>query len=98
SPARSSRPETRRDRRGNILRRGDKVKVVDTPQGLRNAGDLQTKTIFELCRGRIFQIVGFQGDGVHEDWVEVHVGRVVGEPSFKHSIWIEPSLVEVVES
>lgn len=59
---------------------------------------MQTKTIFERCRGQTFRIIGFQGDGVWEDWIELHAGRVVGEPGYKHSIWIEPALVELVES
>jgi len=96
--AKDRRLDSRRDHRGRKLKRGDKIRIVGLPKSLRNEGDMQTKTIFKLCHGRVFRIVGFFGDGIHEDWIELHVGRVVGEPGYKHSIFIEPALVEVVDT
>ncbi len=103
SRIRARRLEARRDRNGRALKRGDKIRVAGIPQGLvdeegpETQSLLKTKTIFELCLGRTFRIVSFQGDGVHDDWIELHAGHVVGEKSYKHSIYIEPSLVELVE-
>jgi hypothetical protein len=92
------RLETRRDRYGRQLKRGDKIRVIGVPKGLHDQDDMETKTIFERSCGRTFRIMSFQGDGVHEDWIKLQAGRVVGEPGYNHSIWIEPGLVELVES
>jgi hypothetical protein len=58
---------------------------------LYEAEDLRTKSIFELCLGRTFPIAGFQGP-----LIELEVGEVAGEPSYAHSIWIEPEFLEAV--
>ncbi|HEV2172395.1 MAG TPA: hypothetical protein VGR71_02460, partial [Nitrospira sp.] len=88
---------SRRDRRGRKVNRGDRVRIVGVPKGLRDDERMQTKTIFERSRGRIFRVVGFYSDGIHDDLIELHVGKVVGGPGYKHSIFVEPRLVEVVE-
>ena len=71
---------------------GDFVRVVKIPAGLRDDGDLRTKSLFDLCLGRVFPIAGMQ-DGL----IELHVGEVVAEPAFIHSIYIEPEYLEVVK-
>jgi len=76
----------------NHMKIGDKVRVLKAPPVLRE-GELKTSTVFELCVGRIFPIVGFQND-----LLELEVGEVVGEPPHMHSIWIEPEFVEFVET
>ncbi len=70
---------------------GDKVEVVTTPADLPD-GDLQTRHLFEKCVGRVFPIVGFQGD-----LLELEVGEVVGEHRYMHSIWIEPEHVKFAD-
>ena len=81
------------------MKRGDKVRIVRLPRGLKDDEFMQTRRIFKLCLGRTFRVMGFwRGDGFHGDWPELHVGRVVGDFACAHSIWIEPRLVEVVGS
>lgn len=70
---------------------GDKVRITRVPKNLPD-NDLGTKQLFELCLGRVFPIVGFQGE-----LVELNVGEVLGEPDYMQSIWIEPEFVEVIE-
>lgn len=69
---------------------GDNVRIESLPAELPK-GELKTRSLFALCVGRVFPIVGFQGS-----LVELEVGEVVGEESYMHSIWIEPEHVEVV--
>jgi hypothetical protein len=76
---------------------GDNVRIVRLPENLVDDQDLQTKSLFELCLGRVFAIVGIVP--VHENdsrLLELEVGEVLGEFSAKHSIWIESDLVELV--
>lgn len=72
---------------------GDKVRVARLPQQLpqREADDLRTRQIFELCVGRVFPVVGLV-NGL----IELEVGEVVGERAYMHSIWIEPDCVKLV--
>jgi hypothetical protein len=53
---------------------------------------MKTKVLFELCLGRVFPIAGFNDDGM----LERRVAELLGEFAFKHSIWIELELAEVV--
>ena len=72
------------------MKKGDRVKVLGTPSGLRDDDDLKTATIFEKCVGGVFPIKGFENG-----FVELHVGRVVGAQSYEHMIWIEPEFLEI---
>jgi hypothetical protein len=62
---------------------GDLVVITSIPSTLPDG--MGTRELFAKCLGRTFAIVGFQ-DG----FVELDVGEVLGEPSYMHSIWIEP--------
>ena len=73
------------------MKKGDLVRIVGVPPGLRDERDLPSKRIFDLCLGRIFPIAGFQGH-----LLEIDVGHFVGEAASMHSIWIEPEFVEFV--
>ena len=75
------------------MKAGDKVRITGLPPGLQD-NEMRTKEILELCLGRVFPIVDFDDYGL----LELHVGEVVGEPDYMHSIWIEPEFVEVVET
>jgi hypothetical protein len=77
--------------RTQSMKVGDVVRVVRIPEGLRDDDDLQTKTIFERCLGRCFPVIELDGG-----FVQLHVGEVVGEASYMHSIYIEPEFIEVV--
>jgi hypothetical protein len=70
---------------------GDKVRLLTVPPALPQ-DELKTQSLFELCVGRVFSIVGFQGD-----MLELEVGEVLGQEPCMNSIWIEPEFVEVVE-
>jgi hypothetical protein len=78
---------------------GDKIRIVKLPSSLVDDEELQTKSLFKLCFGRVFPIVGIMP--VVEtggELLELQVGEVLGESPFMHSIWIESELVELVKS
>ena len=70
---------------------GEKVRVARVPDAVLRGkvDDLNTRRIFELCVGRVFSIAGLS-NGL----IELHVGEVVGQPAYIHSIWIEPDYIE----
>ncbi len=72
---------------------GDKIRVMKVPAGLRDDHDLRTRTLFDLCLGRIFPIAG-----IDTNRIELHVGEMLGVPAHTHSIYIEPEYVEVIET
>jgi hypothetical protein len=78
---------------------GAKIRIVKLPEGLVDDERLQTKSLFELCLGRVFPIKGIvpvvETGG---ELLELHVGKVLGKSAFVHSIWIESELVELVKS
>lgn len=69
---------------------GDKVEIVTIPADLPE-NDLETRSLFQACIGRIFPIVGFQ-----DHLLELEVGEVLGRESYMHSIWIEPEHVRLI--
>lgn len=69
---------------------GNKVEVVSVSRDLPE-NDLETKSLFQSCIGRVFPIVGFQGH-----LLELEVGEVLGEQPYMQSIWIEPEHVRLV--
>jgi hypothetical protein len=69
---------------------GDKVRVLTVPSKLPE-GELDTKSLFKLCVGHTFAIVGLQGS-----LLELEVGEVLGKDSCMDSIWIEPEHVEII--
>lgn len=71
---------------------GDRVRVIHIPPVLPQDHRLNTQSLFELCVGRVFSIVGFNGA-----LLELEVGEVLGKNAYMDSIWIEPEFVEIVE-
>jgi hypothetical protein len=69
---------------------GDKVRIKSLPSELPE-GELKTRSLFELCVGRVFPIVGVQGN-----LLELEVGETLGKKPYMDSIWIEPEYVELV--
>ena len=69
---------------------GDRVRVLTVPADLQD-GELNTRSLFKLCVGRTFSIVGFQGN-----LLELEVGEVLSKEPCMDSIWIEPEHVEIV--
>jgi hypothetical protein len=68
---------------------GDRVRVITVPPDLPE-GEIETKSLFESCIGRILPIVGFQGH-----LLELEVGDILGKDPYMDSIWIEPEHVEI---
>jgi hypothetical protein len=64
---------------------GDRVEVVAVPASLPSG--VGTRPLFEACLGYIFPM------GIDNGLLELHVGEVVGEKNYIHSIWIEASCV-----
>ena len=62
---------------------GDLVVITGVPSALPDG--MGTRELFEKCLSWTFPIAGFE-NGL----VELKVGEVLGEPSYMHSIWIEP--------
>lgn len=73
------------------MKAGDQIRIIGVPPDLPD-DDLGTKRLFELCLGRVFPIAGFNGE-----LLELDVGEVLGEPSYMHTIYIEPEFVEAIE-
>jgi hypothetical protein len=67
------------------------VVITGVPSAL--PGGMGTRELFEKCLGRTFAIAGFE-NGL----VELEVGEVLGEPSYMHSIWIEPCHLALSDS
>ena len=66
--------------------------MIHIPPLLPQDDRLNTQSLFELCVGRVFPIVGFNGA-----LLELEVGEVLEKNPYMDSIWIEPEFVEVVE-
>lgn len=69
---------------------GDKVRMLAAPPDLPE-GELNTQSLFKLCIGQRFSIVGFQGR-----LLELEVGEILGKKPCMDSIWIEPEYVELI--
>jgi hypothetical protein len=65
---------------------GERVEVIAVPTSLPSGMGIQA--LFGACVGRVFSIAG-----TDNGLLELHVGEVVGERSYMHSIWIEASCV-----
>ena len=71
------------------MKTGDRVEVVAVPASL--PAGMGTQALFEACMGRIFPISAIDENGL----LELHVGEVVGEKNYMHSIWIEADCVRL---
>ena len=77
------------------MRIGDSIRVLKLPCRLP---DEETKSLFELCLGRIFPVVRIiPVPDAASELLELEVGEVVGKPPCIHSIWIEKEFVEIVD-
>jgi hypothetical protein len=66
---------------------GDRVEVIAIPKNLPSG--MGTQALFQKCVGQVFPVRGIDENGL----LELHVGEVVGEASYMHSIWIEAAFV-----
>lgn len=72
------------------FRVGALVRLVGTPPDLVDADDLQTATLFRLCLGKTFPIMEMS-----PGLAALDVGEIVGEPSYMHTIYVEPEFLEL---
>jgi hypothetical protein len=74
---------------------GEHIKMIGIPDGL----DSETRTLFELCAGGTFPIVGVVAvPETGGELLELHVGEVVGKAECMHSIWVEREFVTSADS
>lgn len=71
---------------------GDLVRVVSVPPDLRDDSELNTSSLFSLCLGRAFRIIALDSG-----LIELHVGGVIGQEPWGHSIFIKPQHVELAK-
>jgi len=77
---------------------GDRVRIVALPPKFADLDDPATQHLFRRCLGRTFSVVGFlTPEGLPGRLVELHVGRVLKQPAWKHSIWVEEEYLQPVE-
>ena len=74
------------------MEKGDLIRVLRVPSAVKDCVDFKTRSTLERCVGRLFPIMGFNELGM----IELHVGEIIGKPSYIESIWIEPDCVELV--
>jgi hypothetical protein len=80
------------------MKTGDRVRLIRVPDAVRDDPNFPARTVFMLCIGRVFPVVGFQQvDGLPADLIELEVGEVVGKAAYEETIWVEPDCVEAVE-
>jgi hypothetical protein len=78
---------------------GDKIRIVKLPERLIDDEELHTRSLFALCLGRVFPIVGIVPVAeTHGMLLELEVGEDLGELAVMHSIWIESEHIELIES
>jgi hypothetical protein len=79
------------DRNGKRLGIGDAIRVTGFSKFIVDSKKFKTRTILEKCVGRLFPVMGFQ-----KDWIELHLGKILGKHTWNDTIWIEPEFVELV--
>jgi hypothetical protein len=78
---------------------GDQVKVVGTPPGLKDDKELVTRSLFEKCVGRVFEVNALENvEGLEAPLIRLDVGAVLGVNPWEHTIWIEPEYVELTDA
>lgn len=81
------------------MKAGDKIVVVGVPPNLPDNNELRSRSLFEKCVGRVFEVAAIENvEGLAVPLLRLDVGHVVGEDPWKHTIWIEPEFVELAES
>jgi hypothetical protein len=77
------------------VKRGDIVRLIGIPDDVHDDENLQTRTLFEKCLGKTFQIEDLKRvEGLPTILVQLDVGHVLGKKSCMDSIWVEPQYLE----
>jgi hypothetical protein len=79
------------------MKAGDAVKLVGIPPNIKDEEDMRTRTLFGECLGQTFVVAGVESDGVPTPLAKLDVGHVIGEEPWKHTIWVEPEYLELID-
>jgi hypothetical protein len=81
------------------MKTGDKVRVVGSPAELPENNELKTRTLFEKCVEKIFDVTEFENiEGLDVLLLRLDVGQILDAEPWEHTIWIEPEYVELLDS
>jgi len=81
------------------MKAGDLVKLVGIPSDAKDDEELQTRTLFEKCVGKTFLVAEMETvEGLNQQLAKLDVGHVLGEPSYRHTIWVEEEYLQVENS
>jgi hypothetical protein len=77
------------------MKAGDRVKLVGIPPDAKDDAELRTRTLFEKCLGKSFLVEEMESvSGFSHQLAKLDVGHVLGEPSYRHTIWVEEEYLE----
>jgi hypothetical protein len=69
------------------MKAGDKIEVVGIPPGLLDKNDLNTRSLFEKCVGKTFEVVAIENvEGLDVHLLQLDVGRVSDVEPWEHTI------------
>lgn len=81
------------------MRIGDRVRLIGIPPDAHNSDELQTRTLFEKCVGKIFTVAGLETvEGLPYQLVQLDVGNMVGQAPDLQKVWVEPEYLKVESS
>ncbi len=81
------------------MKAGDTVRLIAIPPDVKDDRELQTRTLFEKCSGKMFPIVALETvDGLPYQMVRLDVGHILGEPTYNQTIWVEPEYLQLENS
>jgi hypothetical protein len=95
----SGRLYHRRNSEGGRVKSGDIVRLVGIPSDARDDKELQTRTLFEKCLGQTFLVAEMETvEGLNQQLAKLDVGHILGEPSHRHTIWVEEEYLQLENS
>ncbi len=80
------------------MKAGDKVKVIGIPPDVRDRDELRTRSLFEKCLGKTFEVARVESvEGLNQPLAVLHVGRVIGKAPDAEWIWVEEQYLQTQE-
>jgi hypothetical protein len=80
------------------MKAGETVKVIGIPPNLSDKEDMPTRTLFEKCLGKSFVVEAVESvEGLPFPLAKLDVGHIIGEESWKHTIWVEPEYLQPLD-
>lgn len=75
---------------------GDTVRLIGIPPGVKDDGELQTRSLFEKCLGKKFIVSEVKTvSGLSQQLAQLEVGHILGQPSYVQSIWVEREFLQI---